>query len=370
MSRNHQALPTGELRLKLKAFGGVSTIVVDLGWSMREAVLRISILSGLPPPVAFFHGTDEVFFAMSDTVKQTFEPLMLAQIENGADEDIAGATMSALPLAVVARVAAAGHRGKGKGKREHVPASSSITPLGKGPPIFRVDSSGTGRAAADESTGDVNVLLGHAMLMTKRGGPNLDVARLCLEAKADANLQIHETYDEFPRSAWWQSTVLGHAIQNGSADLCKLLMEKHASVDFVAQEDIEYEYFRSDSCLNVAVRYGHFEICRLLLEGRADINSEFSLGKPTKGAGKQIINKGSGSGTALFQASRWGKSGICRLLVESRADPNIGGYWEKGEFEFEPVARENPNDSVTAGVEPCCQPQWYGWHCYRCGAQW
>jgi hypothetical protein len=337
---------------------------------MREAVLRISIFSGLPPPVAFFHGTDEVFFAMSDTVKQTFEPLMLAQFENGVDEDIAGATESALSLTVVARVAAAGHRGKGKGTGEHASFSSGITSWGKGSSIFRVDSSGMGRKAADESTGDVNVLLGHAMLQTLRGGPNPDVARLCLEAKADANLQIHEKYDEFPRSAWWQSTVLGHAIQNGSADLCKLLMEKHASLDFVAQEDIEYENFRSDSCLNVAVRYGHLAICRLLLEGRADVNSTFSCGKPIKGAGKQVISKGSGSGTALFQASRWGKSAICRLLVEFRADPNIGGSWEKGEFEFEPVAQEYPNGSVTAGAEPCCQPEWYGWHCHRCGAQW
>jgi len=99
-----------------------------------------------------------------------------------------------------------------------------------------------------------------------------------LEAKADANLQLHEKHDAQFRSAWWQSTVLGRAIQNGSADLCKLLMEKRASLDFVAKEDIEYEYFRSDSCLNVALRHGHLEFCRLILEGRAVINSTFSKG--------------------------------------------------------------------------------------------
>lgn len=336
---------------------------------MREAVLRISISSGVPPPVALFDGTDEVFFAMSDTVKQTFAPLMPAQVKNGVDEGIAGKSMPGLTLTVIA----AGYRAKGKGKGEASSTSSGITSLGKGPPIFRVDSSGTGRKAADERTGDANVLLGHALCFTQRSGPNIDLARLCLEAKADANLKINHVHDEFPRTDWCQSTALGYAIENGSAYLCKLLMEKRASLDFVAQEDVEYEYSRSDSCLNVAVRHGHLEICRLLLEGRADVNGKFSCGKPTKGGGKQIINKGTGSGTALFQASRCGKSSICRLLVDSRADPNIGGCWEKGEFEFKKVAQEDLNECsriMTVAEGPCCKPEWRGWHCYHCGARW
>jgi len=346
-------------------------MVVDLEWSMREAVLRISILTDLPPPVAFFHGTDEVCFAMRDSVKQTFEPLVRTEFENGVYEYIAGETMPALSLTIVARVAAAEHLSKGKGKGEHLSNSSGVTSLGKGPPIFHVDHSGTGFKSADEGTGDVNVLFGRAMFMTAWGEKNQDLARLCLEAKADANLQINYKYDEFPRSAWSQKAVLGCAIENGSEDLCRLLMEKRASPDSVAQEDIEYECFRSDPCLNLAVRYGHLEICKLLLEGGADINSKFSCGRPGKGGGKQIINKGSGSGTALFQASRWGKSAICRLLIESRADPNIGGYWEKGEFDDTVDSDDTERGCIVkAGEEHCCRPEWHGWHCYRCGAQW
>merc|ERR1712232_200039 len=94
------------------------------------------------------------------------------------------------------------------------------------------------------------------------------------DAKADVDLQI-EVEDVQPDTGYYRGTPLGYAINKGNEDLCKLLIEKQASVNTDVQEIIVMEVHRTESCLNCAIDRGHMNICKLLLAARADPQGTF-----------------------------------------------------------------------------------------------
>jgi len=117
---------------------------------------------------------------------------------------------------------------------------------------------------------------------------NLDGIKDLLEGGIDINIQDINFYD----------TALTLASYRGHTEIVKLLVEKGAALDILANDGM--------TALIIAVAYGYTEIVKLLVE---------------KGAALDILAKD--GNTALILASTFGMTKIVKLLVEKGAALDI-----------------------------------------------
>jgi hypothetical protein len=120
-----------------------------------------------------------------------------------------------------------------------------------------------------------------ALVRAARVKNSAPIAKLLLDAGGEISVRTSDAYS---------TTLLGLAAGNGEVELCRLLVERGASVNELAQEDW--------TALHVAANNGHAAVCTFLAANGADIYA--------------LTNQ---SHTALHLAARNNAVGCCRVLL-------------------------------------------------------
>merc|ERR1711907_209704 len=114
---------------------------------------------------------------------------------------------------------------------------------------------------------------------------NRDIVSALLDKKLNPDVVVN------------QSTALNQAVLNSHADVVKVLLKHHASID---KPDAGGQH-----PLMKCARSGKAELCELLLAAKAAPNATDSYGQ-----------------TALHKAARHGHDKICSMLIDHKADMN------------------------------------------------